>query len=200
MLRFSAGYEYERHEHPRKHSDDIADEVTRIDLSKKKRVIPAIVIITAMTSARLKRCFLKTADIKSTNMGEVNCSTMAFAAVVSLFAATNNTNRQHKYIPLRSARRVNTNLKPPHFMYMSMVSAEMRLRIPTIGIGPKGISFINIPPMLHIAAHSSICKTAFVVCLLLVFCSVVIFLSVCGTCSSIRTGPFSAETCPFVQI
>ena len=65
-----------------------------VSWSKKKSEMPSIVNATARMSAREKRFLRKSAENTTMNMGAVNCSTMAFAAVVSLFAATKQVSVQ----------------------------------------------------------------------------------------------------------
>ena len=48
--------------------------------------MPASVAMTTARSSRRIFCLRKTAEKMTMNTGAVNCSTMAFAAVVSLFA------------------------------------------------------------------------------------------------------------------
>lgn len=60
--------------------------------SRKKRDMPSSVTATVSTSAFATRFPRKMAENTTMNTGDVNCSTMALAAVVSLLAATNSVN------------------------------------------------------------------------------------------------------------
>ena len=84
-----------------------------------------------------------------TKTGAVNCSTMAFAAVVSLLArakvvvtlmvdsAPMNTGRLH-----RSLCRVTSRYSP-------ITTEPSRFRAPLMASADQGISFMHSPPMLN---------------------------------------------------
>ena len=66
--------------------------------------MPSSVTATVSTSAFATRFPRKMAENTTMNTGDVNCSTMALAAVVSLLAATNSVNVPQSATALRALR------------------------------------------------------------------------------------------------
>ena len=118
--------------------------------------MPKSVAATAAISLGLNFVLYITAEISMTNTGEVNCSTIAFAAVVSLFAPTKQKNVIHIHVAVGTTLRLNVNLSLANFINASTVNAENRLRKPVITTALQFICFITIPAMLHRTLHTII--------------------------------------------
>ena len=84
---------------PAARATQLPSKCPRVSWSKKKSEMPTMVSPTARISAREKRFLKNRAENTTMNIGAVNCSTMEFAAVVSLFAATKKVSVTHSAPP-----------------------------------------------------------------------------------------------------
>lgn len=75
-----------------------------VSWSKKNSEIPPMVSTTAAISARENFFFRNSTENTTMNIGAVNCKTMEFAAVVSLFAATKQLSVQQSARPPSALR------------------------------------------------------------------------------------------------
>ena len=97
------------------------------------------------------------------NTGLVNCSTIAFAAVVSLFATVNSVAEP----PSPIAAIIEFLRTLICFRYTASTAAAIRPLSPEIINGFQLISFIKIPAVLHKTAHTIISSIAFVLLFIL---------------------------------
>ena len=70
-----------------------------VSWSKKNSEMPSIVSTTAKISERENFFFRNSTENTTINIGAVNCKTIEFAAVVSLFAATKQVSVQQSASP-----------------------------------------------------------------------------------------------------
>ena len=124
--------------------------------SKKNRATPSRVNSTAARSARRIFLWKNRAEKITINTGEVNWSTMALAAVVSLLASTKQVYTQAVNTPERKVRRLSIKRYFFRSMYTPMVAPAIRERSPATAKPFQGKSLIKIPPVLHSVAQISI--------------------------------------------
>ena len=120
--------------------------------SRKNSTMPAIVIMTTRTSLLCSFSLKNSAEIIRIKIGAVYCSTIALAAVVSLFAIVKSVAEKPRPIPASSEYLFSLNFVCVAAMYIAMMLPEIALRMPAIKNGLQEISLMNIPPRLHMTA------------------------------------------------
>ena len=118
--------------------------------------MPSIVKMTTVRSSLRMRVLYISAVNTTMNTGAVNCSTIALAAVVSLFAQVKQVYTQAVSSPDKKVFLFSTRPMRLHTIYTAKVSPAIRLRIPATAKPFHGTSFMNIPAMLQSVAAASI--------------------------------------------
>ena len=95
-------------------------------------------------------------EISKIKIGEVNCSIVAFAAVVNLFALTIRRRSPVRKIPPRRTYLLIRKCICAAFMYIAITQEARILLAPAITRGFQGMILIKIPPRLQRVAQMDI--------------------------------------------
>lgn len=127
-------------------------------LSIKNRIMPIKVAPTAIKSAFLIFRCRNSAEIATMKMGDVNCKTMAFAAVVNLLAHVNAVNVPQRNNADSAVFLFKIIFCFSAFMHKNTQSAANRLRNPEMEKGFELICFMKMPAVLHKTDAVTICR------------------------------------------